>query len=99
MTDVLTDTRVMEAEAEQYNASLVRRVDESESLAYFWVRFDGEPTPFEPGQYMTIGVVVEGKMVQRPYSVASPPDSRADGRAQRAAADCPSRRHRAVRPA
>jgi ferredoxin--NADP+ reductase len=73
MTDVLTDTRVMEAEAEQYNASLVRRDDESESLAYFWVRFDGEPTPFEPGQYMTIGVVVDGRMVQRPYSVASPP--------------------------
>ena len=45
----------------------------TESLAYFWVRFDGEPTPFEPGQYMTIGVMVEGKIVQRPYSVASPP--------------------------
>ena len=52
VTDVLTDNRVIEAEAEQYNASLVRREDESESLAYFWVRFDGEPTPFEPGQYM-----------------------------------------------
>jgi len=73
VTDLLIDNRVIEAEAEQYNASLVRREDESESLAYFWVRFDGEPTPFEPGQYMTIGVVVEGKMVQRPYSVASPP--------------------------
>jgi ferredoxin-NADP reductase len=45
----------------------------TESLAYFWVRFDGEPTPFEPGQYMTIGVMVEGRIVQRPYSVASPP--------------------------
>ena len=45
----------------------------TESLAYFWVRFDGEPTPFEPGQYMTIGVMVDGKIVQRPYSVASPP--------------------------
>jgi ferredoxin--NADP+ reductase len=75
MTELLTDTRVMEAEDEKYNASLVRREDESESLAYFWVRFDGDPTPFEPGQYMTIGVVVEGKMVQRPYSVASPPFS------------------------
>ncbi|HYI21847.1 MAG TPA: FAD-binding oxidoreductase [Candidatus Limnocylindrales bacterium] len=75
MTDLLTDTRAMAAEDEKYNASLVRREDESESLAYFWVRFDGEPTPFEPGQYMTIGVVVDGKMVQRPYSVASPPVS------------------------
>ena len=52
---------------------LVRREDETESLAYFWVRFDGEPTPFETGQYMTIGVMVDGKIVQRPYSVASPP--------------------------
>ena len=41
----------------QYNARLVRREDETESLAYFWVRFDGDPTPFEPGQYMTIGVM------------------------------------------
>ena len=56
-----------------YNARLVRREDETDSLAYFWVRFDGEPTPFEPGQYMTIGVMVDGKIVQRPYSVASPP--------------------------
>ena len=75
MTDLMADTRVMEANDEKYNASLVRREDESESLAYFWVRFDGDPTPFDPGQYMTIGVVVDGKMVQRPYSVASPPFS------------------------
>jgi len=65
--------RVIEPEHEVYNASLVKRIDETESLAYFWVRFDGEPTPFEPGQYMTIGVMVDGKIVQRPYSVASPP--------------------------
>jgi ferredoxin/flavodoxin---NADP+ reductase len=59
--------------APQYNARLVRREDETESLAYFWVRFDGDPTPFEPGQYMTIGVMADGKIVQRPYSFASPP--------------------------
>jgi ferredoxin--NADP+ reductase len=73
MTDLITDPRVVEAEAPIYNARLVRRVEETESLAYFWVRFDGDPTPFEPGQYMTIGVVVDGKLVQRPYSVASAP--------------------------
>ena len=66
-------SRTIEPEHEVYNASLVKRVDETESLGYFWVRFDGEPTPFEPGQYMTIGVMVDGKIVQRPYSVASPP--------------------------
>jgi ferredoxin-NADP reductase len=64
--------------APQYNARLVRREDATDSLASFWVRFDGEPTPFEPGQYMTIGVMVDGKLLQRPYSVASPPARAAD---------------------
>jgi ferredoxin-NADP reductase len=73
MTDLANDPRVIDAEAPVYNARLVRREDETDSLAYFWVRFDGEPTPFEPGQYMTIGVMVEERIVQRPYSVASPP--------------------------
>ena len=62
---------------ERYNASLVRREDATESLSTFWVRFDGEPTPFIAGQYMTIGVFAETetgpRIVQRPYSVASPP--------------------------
>ena len=75
MTDLTTapDPAAIDRDAEVYNARLVRREDETESLAYFWVRFDGDPTPFEPGQYMTIGVMVGGKIVQRPYSVASPP--------------------------
>ena len=64
---------VVAADDERYNASLVKRVDQHESLGYFWVKFDGDPTPFEPGQYMTIGVFVDGRIVQRPYSVASPP--------------------------
>ena len=75
-----TDERVIVPDAEQYNASLVRREDATESLATFWVRFDGDATPFESGQYMTIGVFAEDastptgrKIVQRPYSVASDP--------------------------
>jgi len=67
------DTRVIEPEADAYNATLVRRVDLTDDLGYFWVRFDGEPTPFESGQYMTTGVLADGKMLQRPYSVASAP--------------------------
>ena len=74
------DERVIVPDAEQYNASLVRREDATESLSTFWVRFDGEPTRFAAGQYMTIGVFVEDastptgtRIVQRPYSVASPP--------------------------
>jgi ferredoxin/flavodoxin---NADP+ reductase len=74
----LLDTSVIEPEAPQYNARLVSRLDETESLASFFVRFDGEPTPFEPGQYMTIGIVASvggapPRIVQRPYSVASDP--------------------------
>ena len=69
---------VIATDDERYNATLVRRVDQHDSLAYFWVRFDEEPTPFEPGQYMTIGVFVDGKIVQRPYSVASAPAAAGD---------------------
>lgn len=73
MSDAAHDTRVITADDERYNARLVRRDDQHASLSTFWVRFDAEPTPFEPGQYMTIGVFVDGKIVQRPYSVASAP--------------------------
>jgi ferredoxin--NADP+ reductase len=73
------DERVIVPDAPQYNAALVARTDESESLGHFTVKFDGAATPFEPGQYMTIGVFVDGeggvppRIVQRPYSVASDP--------------------------
>jgi ferredoxin-NADP reductase len=78
MTDLAADAApapsgVIATEDERYNASLIRREDQHASLAYFWVKFDEQPTPFEPGQYMTIGVFVDGRIVQRPYSVASPP--------------------------
>ena len=73
MTDLAVDTRAIVADDPRYNCSLVRREDQHGSLAYFWVRFDGEPTPFEPGQYMTIGVMADERIVQRPYSIASSP--------------------------
>lgn len=73
MTHHTEDTRVIDADAPSYNARLVRRVDQTGDLATFWVRFDSEPVPFSPGQYMTIGVIADGKLVQRPYSVASAP--------------------------
>ena len=79
MTDTIEDPRVIDPDAPQYNATLVRREDQHESLAYFWVRMDGDATPFEAGQYMTIGVMVDGRIVQRPYSVASAPRDAADG--------------------
>jgi ferredoxin/flavodoxin---NADP+ reductase len=67
------DTRVIEQDAEAYNATLVAREDIGPDLGYFRVKLDGPAVPFEPGQYMTIGVVADGKLLQRPYSVASPP--------------------------
>ena len=69
---------IVATDDERYNASLVKRIDQHESLGYFWVKFDGDPTPFEPGQYMTIGVFVDGRIVQRPYSVASAPRDAGD---------------------
>ena len=73
MTDVAEDSRTIARDAPQYNASLVRREDATESLASFWVRFDGDPTPFEPGQYMTIGVFADPDdhiwIVHRPGSL------------------------------
>jgi ferredoxin--NADP+ reductase len=73
MTELTVPVPGIDPGAAVYNARLVRREDATESLASFWVRFEGDPTPFEPGQYMTIGVMVDGKLVQRPYSVASAP--------------------------
>ncbi len=73
MTSQAEDTRVIEPEAEAYNATLVKRADLTADLASFWVRMDGAATPFEPGQYMTAGVVTDGRLLQRPYSVASAP--------------------------
>jgi hypothetical protein len=64
------DLRVIDPEAPQYNATLVQRVDLTEDLGYFWVRFDGPPTHFDPGQYMTTGLFADGKLWQRPYSTA-----------------------------
>ena len=79
MTELrVADAREIAADAPQYNCSVVAREDMHESLIYVWVRFDGEPTPFLPGQYMTIGVFADGKLVQRPYSVASDPAAAGD---------------------
>ena len=61
MSHHLEDTRVIAEDAPQYNATLVRREDHSPELASFWVKLDGEPAPFEAGQYMTAGVFADGK--------------------------------------
>lgn len=55
------------------NATLVRRVDLMPSVARFIVRRDGPAVPHRPGQYLALGIWADGRLVQRPYSTASPP--------------------------
>jgi ferredoxin--NADP+ reductase len=67
----------------EYNATLVERIDISETLALFRVKPDETPEAgendrwFIPGQYMVIGLNNEEKPelggVRRPMSIASPP--------------------------
>jgi len=73
MDETERDERLIDEAHENYNARLVAREDQTDDLACFWVKMDGEPLAFEPGQYLTIGVYADGKLVQRPYSVASAP--------------------------
>ena len=80
MTEVASvDERPIAAESAHYNAHVSRRVDLTESLAFFWVRYNEEPVAFEPGQYLTIGVESNGKLLQRPYSIASSARETEDG--------------------
>ena len=77
MTELLKppidDDRVIESEDERYDAEIVRRIDYTDDLARIWVKYRRDPVHFEPGQYMTIGVFADGKLWQRPYSIASSP--------------------------
>lgn len=79
MTDVAVDERPIAPESAHYNAHVTKRIDLTESLAFFWVSYDGDPVAFEPGQYLTIGVESDGKLIQRPYSIASSARETHDG--------------------
>lgn len=57
------------------NATLVGREDLTPAIALFRVRPDDGPRSFQPGQYLSLGLVVGGAVVQRPYSTASGPGS------------------------
>lgn len=50
---------------------LVDRRDWAEGLATF--RFDAELPPFAAGQYVNVGLMVDGKRLKRAYSLASAP--------------------------
>jgi ferredoxin/flavodoxin---NADP+ reductase len=55
------------------NATIVARDDPSPTIARFLVHPDAPMLPFRPGQYVTVGVRVDGRIVQRPYSSAAHP--------------------------
>jgi ferredoxin--NADP+ reductase len=54
------------------NATLTDRVDLTSSIARFRIRPDEGVPVFEPGQYLALGLPVDGRLLQRPYSTASP---------------------------
>lgn len=57
---------------EHYSAELIERKDVSRSLAVFRFRAVEQPT-FTAGQFATIGVAVNGDVIERPYSIVSSP--------------------------
>jgi len=53
------------------NATITEREDVSSSVARFRIRPDDGVPAFEPGQYLALGLEVDGRALQRPYSTAS----------------------------
>ncbi|HEV8141011.1 MAG TPA: ferredoxin--NADP reductase [Pyrinomonadaceae bacterium] len=58
--------------AERYSAELIQRMDLSERLAVFRFRVAEHPT-FISGQFATIGINLNGEVIERPYSIVSSP--------------------------
>jgi ferredoxin--NADP+ reductase len=54
------------------NATLVERRDLTADVADLLVQPAQATPPFEPGQYATLGMSVDGRILQRPYSMAAP---------------------------
>lgn len=55
-----------------FHAEVTRRVDFASDLWMFRVRI-GSEFRFVPGQYATLAVEKDGKLIQRPYSIVSSP--------------------------
>jgi ferredoxin--NADP+ reductase len=63
------------AEEYPYNGRISRWEEVSQGLAIVGVEANGEPFPFQPGQYATLGLMGDaGKLIQRPMSVSSSAD-------------------------
>ena len=66
------DKRTAYSEEKFYRAQIAKRVDFAPDLWMFRIRAGGEFS-FVPGQYASLGVEVEGKRIERPYSIVSSP--------------------------
>lgn len=60
------------------NATLVDREDLTPTIARLRIRVDEGRSMFRAGQYFAIGLAVDGRFVQRPYSAASAPAGTGD---------------------
>ena len=55
-----------------YRAEITKRVDVASDLWIFRIRSSSE-FHYVPGQYASLSVEVDGKRIERPYSIASSP--------------------------
>ncbi len=60
------------------NATLTGRDDLTPTIVRLRIRVDDGRPDFRAGQYLAIGLPIEGRFVQRPYSVASAPGEAGD---------------------
>lgn len=61
-----------------YNGRLSRWEEVADGLVIVGVSALDDPFPFEPGQYATLGLMGETKLVQRPMSISSSADDLAE---------------------
>jgi len=71
---VTGDKKAASTEEKFYRAQISKRVDIAPDLWTFRIRSrSGGEFHFVPGQYASLGVEVEGKRIERPYSIVSSP--------------------------
>ena len=63
--------RTPRADPSAPNATITEREDVSSSVVRLRIRPDDGVPAFEPGQYLAVGLEVDGRPLQRPYSTAS----------------------------
>jgi ferredoxin-NADP reductase len=63
--------RAPRSDAAAPNATITEREDVSPGVARLRIRPDDGVPSFEPGQYLALGLEVDGRPLQRPYSTAS----------------------------